>query len=181
MGAMTDDAEAQLPADLALEVRRTLHDLGSVRLAPSAWPAVAGDLARLDAAVAQRDAPGVRAALVPLSQAAFEGKVRGRLAGAGTRTPAVVPTKRSPALPLVGAVCAAAMMLIGYQIGGGAVLAGTAVLALFVFVVALAGTRAARTKADAVRERRLAPTAERTDPPPTVVRSAIADIEVHLG
>jgi hypothetical protein len=182
---MTDDAEAQpaaeLPADVAGEVRRTLHDLGSVRLAPSAWPALAGDLARLDAAVAQRDVPAVRGALVPLSQAAFEGKVRGRLAGAGTRTPAVVPTKRSAVLPLVGAVCAAAMMVIGYQIGGATVLAGTAVLAVFVFGVALAGTRAATARATAARERKLAPTAERTESPPTVVRSAIADIEAHLG
>lgn len=185
MGPMTDDGDAGategLPAEVAQEVRRTLRDLGSVRLAPTAWPAVAGDLARLDAAVARHDAAAVRAALVPLSQAAFEGKVRGRLAGAGTRTPAVVPTKRSAALPIVGAVCAAVMMLIGYQIGGATVLAGTAVLSVFVFGVAVAGTRAARDRADAARERRLAPTAERTDPPPTVVRSAIADIEAHLG
>jgi hypothetical protein len=185
MGSMTDDGDAQptaaLPAEVVQEVQRTLHDLVSVRLAPSAWPAVAGDLARLDAAVARQDAAAVRATLVPLSQAAFEGKVRGRLAGAGTRTPAVVPTKRSAVLPLVGAACAAAMMLIGYQIGGAAVLAGTAALSVFVFGVALAGTRAARDRAEAVRERKLAPTAERTEPPPTVVRSAIADIEAHLG
>jgi hypothetical protein len=185
MGPMTDDGDAQqagtLPPDVAGEVRRTLRDLGSVRLAPSAWPAVAGDLARLDAAVAQRDVAAVRAALVPLSQAAFEGKVRGRLAGAGTRTPAVIPTKRSAALPLVGALCAATMMFIGYQIGGATVLAGTAVLSVFVFGVAVAGTKAARDRAEVARERKLAPTAERTDAPPTVVRSAIADIEAHLG
>jgi hypothetical protein len=170
-----------LSEEVATEVRQTLHDLASVRLAPSAWPAVAGDLARLDAAVAARDERSIRAALVPIAQAAFEGKVRGRLAGKGSRTPAIVPTKRTAALPVVGAVCAALLMGLGYLIGGGVVLAATAALALFVLAVALAGTRAARVKADALRDRRLAPSAERTDAAPTVVRSAIVEIERHLA
>jgi hypothetical protein len=44
-----------LPEGLVREVRRTIGDLRRVQLAAMAWPAVAGDLARLAAAVARRD------------------------------------------------------------------------------------------------------------------------------
>ena len=82
-----------LPAELARDVRRTIGDLRRARLAATAWPAVAGDLARLEAAIARDDLEAVRVALIPLSQATFEGKVRGRLAAADRPAAIVVGTK----------------------------------------------------------------------------------------
>ena len=169
-----------LSPPLAEEVRRTLADLRSVRLASQAWNVLAGDLARLDAAVARGDETSVRSALVPVAQAAFEGKVRGRLAGTGTRAPAIVPTKRSPALPIVGAICAAIILGLGYFIGGTWVLLGCALFAIFVLVVAVAGSRVTATKAMA-RRSRLAPTAEPVYPPPRALGDAITRIETSLG
>ena len=165
---------------LAREVRRTLVDLRRARLASTAWPAVAGDLARLEAAIARDDLDAVRAALVPLSQATFEGKVRGRLAGAGGRPAVVVGTKPSRALPVVGGVSAIVLLVTGYLLGGVPVAAGTTVLAVFVFGVALAGTQTTKERLDR-RSRTLAPTAEPTEPPPTVVTDALGQIERRIG
>ena len=166
--------------ELAREVRRTLGDLRRARLAATAWPAVAGDLARLEAAIARDDLDAVRAALVPLSQATFEGKVRGRLAAAGTRPALVVGTKPTTALPLVGGVSAVVLVVIGYLLGGLPVAIGTSVLALFVFGVALAGTRTTKERLDR-RARTRAPTAEPTEGAPTVVTDAIGQIEPRIG
>ena len=107
-----------LPPDLAREVRRTLIDLRAAQLAATAWPVVAGDLARLAVAVERGDVDLVRASLVPISQATFEGKVRGRLAGADKPAAMVVATKPTSALPAVGAVSAALLIGIGYLLGG---------------------------------------------------------------
>ena len=169
-----------LPVELAREVRRTLGDLGRTRLAATAWPVVAGDLARLEAAIARDDLDAVRGALVPLSQATFEGKVRGRLAAAGGRSALVVGTKPTSALPAVGGGSAVILIVIGYLLGGWPVAIGTAVLALFIFGVALAGTQTTRERLDR-RARTLAPTAEPTEPAPTVVTHAIRQIEARLG
>jgi hypothetical protein len=169
-----------LPAELAREVHRTLVDLRRARLASTAWPVVAGDLARLEAALARDDLDAVRAALIPISQATFEGKVRGRLAGAGRRSATVVGTKPNSALPLVGGISAIVLVVIGYLLGGVPIAIGTTVLALFVFAVALAGTRTTRERLER-RARTLAPTAEPTELPPTVVTDAIGQIERRLG
>jgi hypothetical protein len=151
-----------------------------VRLAAQAWAVVAGDVARMDAAVQRADEAAIRAALVPVSQAAFEGKVRGRLAGTGTQAPAVVPTKRSAALPVVGLGCAALILGLGYLIGGPLVLAASGAFALFVFVVALAGSRVTASRGR-MRAQPLAPTAEPVYPPPRMLREAIAQVEADLG
>ncbi len=169
-----------LPVELAREVRHTLRDLRRVRLASTAWPVVAGDLARLEAAVARDDLDAVRAALLPLSQATFEGKVRGRLAGAGGRSALVVGTKPTAALPLVGAVSAIVLIGIGYLLGGAPVAIGTAVLGFFIFGVALAGTHTTRQRLER-RAGTLAPTAEPTERAPTVVTDAIGQIERRIG
>jgi hypothetical protein len=168
-----------LPEDLAVEVRRTLTDLRVVQLASTAWPAVAGDLGKLASAVDHGDETAVRGALVPVSQAAFEGKVRGRLAAAGSSAAFVVGTKQTSALPIVGAVCAAVLVGLGYALGGWLVAAGTAVLGLFIFGVALAGTRTNRDRA-AARRANLAPTGEATEPAPRMVAEAITAIEASL-
>ena len=165
---------------LSAEVRRTMTDLRRARLAATAWPVVAGDLGRLGAAVARDDEPAVRAALLPLSQAAFEGKVRGRLAGSDRPAAFVSVTKKTSALPAVGLVCGALLLLLGYLLGGWLVFAGTFVFAVFIFGVAVAGTR---TNLDRTEERRaqgLAPTRESTEPAPAMVVQAIARIEGEL-
>jgi len=170
-----------LPADLAREVRRTIGDLRRVQLAATAWPAVAGDLARLAAAVERDDVDAVRAALVPVSQATFEGKVRGRLAAADQPAAMVVGTKPTSALPVVGAISALLLIGIGYLLGGWLVAALTAVFAAFIFGVALAGTQTTKDRLDQRRAKGLAPSMESTEPPPIVVTDAIGKIEASLG
>lgn len=156
-----------------------LTDLRAARMAATAWPAVAGDLARLAAALDRGDAAGAEAALLPIGQATFEGKVRGRLAGAGKSAAMVVATKPTSALPAVGAVSALLLLGIGYLLGGWLVAALAGVFAAFIFGVALAGTR---TNRDRVEQRRasLAPSAEPTEPAPRLVLEAIEHIDRSL-
>lgn len=75
-----------------------------------------------------------------LTNTAFRAQVRDRL-GSTHDAPAVVPTKPSRALPGIGLVCAAMLMALGWALGGMVVLIGTAGFALFIFAVAIAGTR----------------------------------------
>ena len=172
----------QLPKEVGREVRRTLADLRSAHLAATAWPVVAGDLGRLAKAVDQRDDEAVRKALMPVAQATFEGKVRGRLAGAnraaaymGNTGPGLL---RSPllllALPLVLLAAWAAQVLVGLWLAG-------AVLGLAVVAVGL--WMRARDNPDGVERRQreaMAPTMERTEPIPSVVAEAIHRIEAAL-
>jgi hypothetical protein len=174
---MTD---APLPLDLAREVRQTLKDLRQARLAATAWPVVAGDLGRLASAVEHRDDELVRKALVPISQATFEGKVRGRLAGANRAAGYVAATKQTSALPAVGLVSAALLMIVGYLIGGSLVAAGTAVLSLFIFAVAYVGSRSNLERVERRQRETMAPTMERTEPAPSVVAEALTRIEAAL-
>ena len=169
-----------LPSELAREVHRTVGDLRRIQLAATAWPAVAGDLARLAAAAERGDEEAVRTSLVPVSQAAFEGKVRGRLAAADGRAAVVVATKPTSALPAVGGVSALVLVVIGYLLGGWVVAAGAAVFALFIFVVALAGTQTTKDRLEQRRAKGLAPTMEPTERAPTVVTDAITKIEERL-
>lgn len=162
------------------EVHRVLRDLRRARLASTAWPAVAGDLGRLSSALEHGDGQAVQRALLPLTQAAFEGKVRGRLAAADRRAAVVTATKPTPSLPIVGAVCGVVILVLGYLIGGGLVLAGTALFALFIFGVAVAGSRTNVDRLEERRARRLSPTGELTEPAPPLVLEAIARIEAQL-
>ncbi len=172
---------AELPPDLAREVRRTLTDLRAAQLAATAWPAVAGDLARLAVAVERSDADVVRASLVPISQATFEGKVRGRLAGADKPAAMVIATKPTSALPAVGAVSAVLLVGIGYLLGGWVVAAVTTAFAAFIFAVALAGTHTTTDRRAHRRSKGLAPSMEPTEPAPTVVADALSKIEALLS
>jgi hypothetical protein len=171
---------AQLPKDLARELRQVLADLRVGHLAATAWPVIAGDLARLARAVEHGDADAVRRALVPISQATFEGKVRGRLAGANRAAAYVAATKQTSALPLVGAVSGAILIAVGFLLGGWVVAAGTAAFALFIFAVAYAGTHTNRERLERRHAQALSPTMERTEPVPTVVAEAIDKIEAQL-
>lgn len=170
----------ELSPDLAGEVRRTLVDLRAARLAATAWPVVAGDLARLAVAVQRGDEDLVRASLVPISQATFEGKVRGRLAGADKPAAMVIATKPTSALPAVGAVSALLLLAIGYLLGGWMVAGLTGLFALFIFGVALAGTHTNTDRRAHRRSKGLAPTMEPTEPVPTVVADALRKIEALL-
>ncbi len=171
---------AGLPDDLRREVRRTLGDLRAAQLAATAWPAVAGDLGRLVVGIERCDPDAVGAALVPIGQATFEGKVRGRLAGADRPAALVVATKPTSALPAVGAGSAFVLVLIGYLLGGWLVAALAGFFALFIFGVALAGTRTNTDRIDQRRSKGLAPSMEPTEPAPTVVADAIERIEALL-
>ena len=172
---------ADLPRDLAREVRQTLADLRVTHLAATAWPVVAGDLGRLAHAVEHGDDESVRKALVPISQATFEGKVRGRLAGSNRAAAYVAATKQTSALPFVGAVSGAILIVVGYLLGGWLVAAGTAVFALFIFGVAYAGSHTNRDRVERRQREGMAPTMERTEPVPSVVAEAIDRIEAQLG
>lgn len=130
-----------LDPETSAEVRAAIDDLLSARLAPPVWDQLVGDLAAMRRALRTGDEHAARAALVPLTRAAFESKVRTRLGSRRAPAAVVVPTKRTPALPLVGAVCGVVLMALGWQLGGGLVLAGTGALALLVLGVAVAGMR----------------------------------------
>ncbi len=172
---------AELPRDLGREVRQTLRDLRVAHLAGTAWPVVAGDLGRLAHAVDHGDEDAVRKALVPIALATFEGKVRGRLAGANRAAAYVTATKETSALPIVGAISAAILVVVGFLIGGWPVAAGTAVLALFVAAVAYAGSHTNRARLERRHAQAFAPTKERTEPVPSVVAEAIDKIEGQLA
>ncbi len=169
-----------LPPDLVAEVHRTLADLRAAHLAATAWPVVAGDLGRLDRAVERSDEEAVRRALVPIAQATFEGKVRGRLAGADRSAAMVAATKSTKALPIVGLLSAVVLIAVGYLIGGWPVAALTAAFAVFIAAVAYAGSHSNRARVERRRAQALAPTKERTEPVPSVVRDALDRIEAQI-
>jgi hypothetical protein len=169
-----------LTPELGHEVGHTLDDLRLVRLPAATWTTVRANLEQLDAAMATGDEAGVRDALLPVSRAAFEGQVHGRLGGSGRSSGVVVATKKTSALPIVGAVCGIFLLGLAWMLGGGLVLAGTAVLAVFVFGVAVAGTR---TNAARTEERRTAatPPGEVTERAPADVQHAIDRLRVAIG
>jgi hypothetical protein len=170
-----------LPPDLSDDIRRVLADLRQARLPDTTWPAVAGDLGVLAAAVGRSDPVSVERVLVPLGQVAFEGKVRRRLAGAGNRAAMVTATKRTSSLPAVGVACGGLMLVLGYLIGGTLVLLGTAVFALFILGVAVAGTRTNAERTEDRIARRASPTRQALTPAPGLVVEAISRIDADLS
>jgi hypothetical protein len=161
-----------LTPELGHEVAHTLDDLRLVRLPAAAWTDVRADLEQLGAAVTTGDEAGAHEALLSVSRAAFEGQVHGRLGGTGRASGVVVATKKTSALPIVGAVCGVFLLGLAWMLGGGLVLAGTAVLAVFVFGVAVAGTR---TNAARTEQRRTAAT-----PPGDATERAPADVQLAI-
>jgi hypothetical protein len=172
--------DPDLPPQLAQQVRTALHDLRTTQLSARTWPVVAGELARLAAAVDRADPEAVAAALAPVAQTSYEGKIRRRLAGAGARAAIVTATKPTSSLPIVGAVCGALLCGLGYLLGGGLVLAGCALFGLFIFGIALAGTRTNAEHTEDRLARRASPTREVLEPPPTAVLEAIQRLENDL-
>jgi hypothetical protein len=114
------------------EVRRLLDDLAAMRLPVSEWTGIEDALHRIDPG-----APGVDARI---SQVVFEARVHRRFHG-GRAASTLPPTKRTSSLPWVGLVCGALLLAVGGALGGGPVLVGVALLGLFVFGIAMAGSR----------------------------------------
>jgi hypothetical protein len=167
--------------ETADEVRATLDELAAARLPSPTWSSLTGHLDHLGSALAADDEVGVRAALVPVNRAAFEAKVRNRLGAPRAGAGIVVPTKKTPALPVVGAICAALLIVLGWQLGGGIVAVATALLGLLVLAVALAGTRT-NAERTAARQARSAGTDDRV-PAPGEIAGRIAELRarVRLG
>jgi hypothetical protein len=93
----------------------------------------------------------------------------------------VTATKQTSALPIVGAVCGVLICGLGYLIGGGLVLVATAVFGLFIFGVAVAGTRTNAERTEDRLARRASPTREALQPPPLAVVEAIGRLEAELS
>jgi len=140
-----------LPPDLVESTRHTVRSLVGARLEPARWDEVAHDLHRLETVVRAGDAVAMVPVADQIARAGFEGAVRRRLGPRRGSAPAVIPTKRSSALPLVGLLCAALIMGLGWAIGGGVVLVATGAFALFILVVALTGTRSAAARSRRAR------------------------------
>ena len=134
-----------------------LHELAAMRLQPSEW-AELGDRLR---AVSEHD-------LDALAQVVFEARVHQRFHGGRARS-TLPPTRRTSALPWVGLVCGGLLLAVGGALGGGPVLVGVALLGLFVFAVAMAGSRVTHARPPASG----APTTEAPVPPPDAVRDEI--------
>lgn len=168
-----------LTTDTTTEVRRALDELAAAQLPTPTWAALPGQLRQLAAALEAGSEEATRSALVPVTRAVFEAKVRSRLGHHRPRAAAVIPTKRTPALPAVGAVCGGLLLFLGWQLGGGLVLAATAALALFIVGVAVAGMQSNADRAAERRERSAEP-----DPrvaAPDDVRAAIDELRRRTG
>lgn len=166
-----------LRPETTAEVADALDHLGSALLSTESWAALSDHVAELDRALATRDEVAVRAALVPVSRAVFEAKVRSRLGSHRAGASIVVPTKKTPALPAVGAVCATILVLLGWQLGGGLVALATGLLALLVLVVALAGTHTNAERSAARRARSAEP--DERIPAPADVASRLAEVRAR--
>lgn len=138
------------------ELDRLRTELRASRLQPADWQAVERLLDRV--------AVGDAEATEELSTLVFEAKVRSRFAGARSGG-GLEPTKQTSVLPWVGVVCGGLLFAVGALLGGGPILVGIAVLALFVFGVAFAGSRVAhRSTTDAPADDEEPP----VGPPPPV-------------
>ena len=125
-----------------VELARLTDELAAMRLLPESWKSIAAELRHV--------AGGDLTAVDRLSQITFEARIEQRF-HAGRASSTLPPTKQTSALPWVGLVCGALLLAVGGSLGGGPVLIGVALLGLFVFVIALAGSRVAHRHLDATR------------------------------
>jgi hypothetical protein len=127
-------------ADSIVRLRDAMASLRGMALPPLDWIDVARALDTALHALAKGDDNGVEQTSVALSNAVFRAKVLVTLGNGRQQAPAVAPTKQTAALPLIGVACGLLLLGLGFALGGGVVLAGTATLALFVVGVAVAGS-----------------------------------------
>lgn len=149
------------------ELRRLRTELRASRLRRDDWDAIAGLLDRV--------ADGDEAALDELSTLVFEAKVRGRFVGS-RGVAGLEPTKQTTVLPWVGLICGALLFGVGALLGGGPILVGVAVLSLFVFGVAFAGSRVAHRPRSGERDA----AADDDVPPVTAPPEVLARLD-HLA
>ena len=160
--------------------RRALVDaaerLGRVELTAAEWEEIGSAVEQAIADLASDRTDRVEPVVTELANTAFRAQVRDRL-GSTRDAPAVVPTKPSRALPGVGLVCAAMLMALGWALGGLVVLVGTAGFALFIFAVAMAGTRSVANR----RARTMPPTPrEPVAPAPPPIRDALSRLAMMI-
>ena len=127
------------PADPAAP-REALVRLERARLTPDEWDRVEAAVRDLRATVGGGDRHLTVAATTTLVNLAFGAQVRQRLDHPRQQAPVVAPTKPSRALPIVGSLCACLLLALGWALGGGVVLIGTALFAVLILVVAITGT-----------------------------------------
>lgn len=160
--------------DLFDETRRLLTELDGKRFDPVGWSEVGVAAQHLEEALENRELVAIKAATRMLSQAMFEANVRGtftRELRGRQAVPAVVPTKRTSSLPIVGLVCGVPILAIGYLLGGGLLLVLAVIFEVFILVVALAGSRVANRPAD------VDDGAEPPTPPPAEISARLERIE----
>ncbi|MGY6500607.1 MAG: CATRA system-associated protein [Acidimicrobiales bacterium] len=165
------------PDDIAV-LDRALAQVHQAHLRPEEWHDVDAALADLGSALDRGDLDQVHRERVRLANAGFRSHIRGRMGSAGTHSPAVAPTKRTPALPAVGAVCAAVLMALGWALGGGLLLAATIALGLFVLGIAVAGSRSFNERRAAGRGRTRS--VEATVPIPAGTSQAVTALRARL-
>ena len=134
-----------------------LDELAAMRLQPAEWADLGDELRAVSAH--DRDA---------LAQVVFEARVHRRFHGGRARS-TLPPTRKTSALPWVGLVCGGLLLAVGGALGGGPVLVGVALLGIFVFAVAMAGSRVTHARPAASGGSTTEPV-----PPPDFVREEIA-------
>lgn len=127
---MTDTGRAD-------ELRDLVDDLTTMRLRPREWTRLEEQLRAVD--------PSAPDAVERVSQVLFEARVQRRFQG-GRASSSLPPTKQTSALPWVGLVCGALLLAVGGALGGGPVLIGVAALGVFVFGIAMAGSRVTHSR-----------------------------------
>lgn len=163
---------------MSSDLCEVLDRLGRSRLTPTEWTRVSDALEQACADAEAGRTDRLEAVTAELSNTAFGAAVRTRLDRDRTPAPIVVPTKPSRALPVVGAVCGLTLLALGWAMGGQVVLVGTAAFALFILLVAVAGTRSVAAR----RARVGSVTAERAGQPvPDPLRSQIERVRTTLG
>ncbi|MFP3905827.1 MAG: hypothetical protein ACLFWR_02280 [Acidimicrobiales bacterium] len=155
-----------------------LARLDRSRLTPAEWTRVSDALEHVCTDLEADRTDRLAAITAELSNTAFGAKVRTRIDRDRTPAPIVVPTKPSRALPAVGAICGLTLLALGWAMGGRVVLVGTAAFALFILVVAVAGTRSVAARRARARP---ASTQQAGEPVPGPVRSQMDRVRTILG
>lgn len=144
------------------ELRALLDDLAGMRLTPAEWASTEEQLRAVRS--------GAPDSVERVSQVVFEARVQLRFHG-GRAASTLPPTKQTSALPWVGLVCGGLLLAVGGALGGGPVLVGVALLGLFVFGIAMAGSRVTHSRP---------PAGTTTDDPPVPMPASTAEVVEDL-
>jgi hypothetical protein len=128
---LPDDRSTLLEALVRLEAAKLTSD---------EWDRVDSAVRELRGATGSGNRQRRLASTTTLVNLGFGAQVRQRLDHPRQQAPVVAPTKPSRALPIVGSLCACLLLALGWALGGGVVLIGTALFAVLILVVAITGT-----------------------------------------